>query len=58
MFATLTRFDKQSAQRRQERRVYRNLHALDDRMLKDIGIDRAYVAMVTAGIDYPRRRQA
>jgi uncharacterized protein YjiS (DUF1127 family) len=41
---------------RQQRRASRQLHALDDRMLKDMGIQRSHIEMIVRGVDRPHRR--
>ena len=56
MFATISQIGGRLVRRRHARRAYRNLQALDDRMLADIGIHRSHITMVTEGIDRPHRR--
>ena len=58
MFAKISNYGRRFARRRYERHACRRLHALDDRMLKDIGLHRSHITMVTMGIDRPHRRAA
>ncbi len=46
IFAGVRSFVSHSAERRRLRQAERYLHGLDDRMLKDIGIDRSEITRV------------
>ncbi len=54
MFGFLVRYGRAIAAHRRERAIVRQLSALDDRMLKDMGISRCQIASVATGHD-PRR---
>ncbi len=46
MLATISGFGRRFAQRCRSERVYRQLDAMDGRMLRDIGLDRPQISMI------------
>ena len=46
MLAAITGLGRRFAQRRRTERAYRQLDAMDGRMLRDIGLDRPQIALI------------
>ena len=49
MLATITGLGRRFAQRCRAERAYRQLDAMDGRMLRDIGLDRPQIALIPGG---------
>ena len=46
MLAMISGFGRRFAERRRAERMYRQLDAMDGRMLRDIGLDRPSIALI------------
>jgi uncharacterized protein YjiS (DUF1127 family) len=57
MFFAVTQAGRRLAAWRRQRLASRQLHALDDRMLRDMGIHRSHIDMIVRGVDRPHRRR-
>jgi uncharacterized protein YjiS (DUF1127 family) len=57
MFSAVTQTGRRLAAWCRQRRASRQLHALDDRMLRDMGIHRSHIDMIVRGVDCPHRRR-
>jgi len=55
MFAGIASIGRRYAERRRQRRAYHELSALDDRMLKDLGVHRSQIGTIVRGTDRPYR---
>ena len=55
MFAGISTIGRRYAEYRRQRRASRELHALDDRILKDLGVHRSQITSIARGTDRPYR---
>ncbi len=58
MLNEITYMGRRFVNRLTARRASHVLHALDSRMLKDIGLHRSHITMIANGVDRPYRRAA
>ena len=58
MIVKISDLGRRLTHRFETHRAYRQLSALDDRMLKDIGLHRSHIQMIANGIDGTRRKAA
>mgnify|MGYP001814781720 CR=1 FL=1 len=58
MLNEITYMGRRFVNRLTARRASHALHALDSRMLKDIGLHRSHITMIANGVDRPYRRAA
>lgn len=55
MFAGIINIGRRYAERHRRHRAFRELSALDDRMLKDLGVHRSQIETIVRGTDRPYR---
>lgn len=55
MLAGISNVGRRYAERRRQRRACRELHALDDRILKDMGVYRSQITTIVRGLESPYR---
>lgn len=55
MLAGISTIGRRYAEYRRQRRACRELHALDDRILKDMGVYRSQITTIVRGLESPYR---